>query len=197
MKKNIAELEIKIENGKKALEKTKILQEKRIKIQKKYDILEELFKLNQGGIFVEYVANSQLKQIVFDASKRLEIMSQNKYSLELINNEFTIKDNYNGGILRSTRSLSGGEVFMASLSLALSLSSKIQLKNKSPLEVFFLDEGFGTLDNNLLDTVITTLEQLQNENIDVGIITHVEEIKNRVFSKITVENKIQGAKIIF
>ncbi|MDE6181660.1 MAG: hypothetical protein K2F59_00455 [Eubacteriales bacterium] len=136
----------------------------------------------------EYVANSQLKHIVLDASKRLEFMSQNKYSLELINSEFFIKDHFNGGITRSPRSLSGGEIFMASLSLALALSSKIQLKNKSPLEVFFLDEGFGTLDNNLLDTVINTLEQLQNDNIDVGIISHIEEIKNRVQNKIFVEN---------
>ena len=84
---------------------------------------------------------------------------------------------------------------MASLSLALSLSSKIQLKNKSPLEVFFLDEGFGTLDNNTLDTVINTLEQLQTNNISVGIITHVEEIKNRVQNKIIVTSSENGAKI--
>ena len=122
-------------------------------------------------------------------------MSQSKYSLELLEGSFVIKDNYNGGIIRSPRSLSGGEVFMASLSLALSLSSKIQLKNKAPLEVFFLDEGFGTLDNNTLDIVINTLEQLQTSNISVGIITHVEEIKNRVQNKINVIATENGSKI--
>ncbi|MDE6357934.1 MAG: hypothetical protein K2L15_05025, partial [Eubacteriales bacterium] len=121
-----------------------------------------------------------------------------KYSLELRDNEFCIKDHFNAGIIRSSRSLSGGEVFMASLSLALALSNKIQLKNKAPLEVFFLDEGFGTLDNNILDTVINTLEQLQSDNIDVGIITHIEEIKNRVQNKILIKNgvnNISGATI--
>ena len=163
--------------------------------ERKLDLLKELSDLNKGGIFVEYVANRYIKHIVLDASKRLFNMSQSKYSLELLENNFVIKDNYHGGIIRSPRSLSGGEVFMASLSLALSLSSKIQLKNKSPLEIFFLDEGFGTLDNNTLDTVINTLEQLQTNNISVGIITHVEEIKNRVQNKIIVTSNENGAKI--
>lgn len=193
---NIAKLNIEIEKAKFNLQKTKDLIATKKQLIKKYDILEELSKLNQGNLFVEYVANSQLKQIVFDASKRLENMSLNKYSLQLINNEFTIKDNFNGGILRSVRSLSGGEIFMASLSLALSLSTKIQLKNKAPLEVFFLDEGFGTLDSNILDIVINTLENLQYDNIDVGIITHVEEIKNRVINKIIVSNTDNSAKIL-
>lgn len=192
---NITTLKIDIlqkeETFKKVENIAKIIKEEEIRL----DLLKELSDLNKGGIFVEYVANRYIKHIVLDASKRLFNMSQSKYSLELLENNFVIKDNYNGGIIRSPRSLSGGEVFMASLSLALSLSSKIQLKNKSPLEIFFLDEGFGTLDNNTLDTVINTLEQLQTNNISVGIITHVEEIKNRVQNKIIVTSSENGAKI--
>ncbi len=193
---NITTLKININQKEEMLKKI----EKTIKIIKeeesKLDLLKELSDLNKGGVFVEYVANRYLKHIVLDASKRLFNMSQSKYSLDLLDNNFVIKDNYNGGIMRSPRSLSGGEVFMASLSLALSLSSKIQLKNKAPLEIFFLDEGFGTLDNNTLDIVINTLEQLQTNNISVGIITHVEEIKNRVQNKITVLSSENGAKIV-
>lgn len=188
---------IKLEIGKieEVLKKVGSLVNDMKKENKKLDLLKELSKINQGGLFVEYVANSQLRHIVFDASKRLENMSNNKYSLELLDTNFVIKDHYNGGILRSPRSLSGGEVFMASLSLALALSSKIQLKNKSPLEVFFLDEGFGTLDNNLIDTVINTLEQLHSRNIGVGIITHVDEIKNRVQNRIIVKKSENGTII--
>ena len=193
--KNITTLKISITQKQETFKKieniTKIIKEEEIK----FDLLKELSDLNKGGAFVEYVANRQLKHIVIDASKRLFNMSQSKYSLELLEGSFVIKDNYNGGIIRSPRSLSGGEVFMASLSLALSLSSKIQLKNKAPLEVFFLDEGFGTLDNNTLDIVINTLEQLQTSNISVGIITHVEEIKNRVQNKINVIATENGSKI--
>ena len=194
---DITTLKINIAKKKEAFEKVestiKIIKEE----DKKLDILKELSDLNKGknGTFLEYVANRYLKHIVFDASKRLFYMSQSKFSLELAENNFVIKDHYNGGIIRSPRSLSGGEVFMASLSLALSLSGKIQLKNKAPLEVFFLDEGFGTLDNNVLDTVINTLEQLQTSNINVGIITHVEEIKNRIQNKIIVTKDENGAKI--
>lgn len=192
---NITTLKIDILQKEEAFKKVeniaKIIKEE----ERKLDLLKELSDLNKGGIFVEYVANRYIKHIVLEASKRLFNMSQSKYSLELLENNFVIKDNYNGGIIRSPRSLSGGEVFMASLSLALSLSSKIQLKNKSPLEIFFLDEGFGTLDNNTLDTVINTLEQLQTNNISVGIITHVEEIKNRVQNRIIVTSNENGAKI--
>ena len=192
---NITKLKISISQKEETLKKIENISNNIKKEEKILDLLKELAELNKGGVFVEYVANRQLKHIVLDASKRLFFMSQNKYSLELFENNFVIKDHYNGGVIRSPRSLSGGEIFMASLSLALSLSSKIQLKNKAPLEIFFLDEGFGTLDNNSLDTVINTLEQLQTNNISVGIITHIEEIKNRVQNKIIVTSSNNGAKV--
>ena len=192
---NITKLKISISQKEETLKKIENISNNIKKEEKILDLLKELAELNKGGVFVEYVANRQLKHIVLDASKRLFFMSQNKYSLELLENNFVIKDHYNGGVIRSPRSLSGGEIFMASLSLALSLSSKIQLKNKAPLEIFFLDEGFGTLDNTSLDTVINTLEQLQTNNISVGIITHIEEIKNRVQNKIIVTSSNNGAKV--
>ena len=192
---NITKLKISISQKEETLKKIENISNNIKKEEKILDLLKELAELNKGGVFVEYVANRQLKHIVLDASKRLFFMSQNKYSLELLENNFVIKDHYNGGVIRSPRSLSGGEIFMASLSLALSLSSKIQLKNKAPLEIFFLDEGFGTLDNNSLDTVINTLEQLQTNNISVGIVTHIEEIKNRVQNKIIVTSSNNGAKV--
>ena len=69
---------------------------------------------------------------------------------------------------------------MASLALALALSAQIQLKGTAPLELFFLDEGFGTLDDNLLDVVMSSLERIHNDKLKIGIISHVESIKNRV-----------------
>lgn len=193
---SVAYLQIELKNNKLNLEKIKELNSKLLIEQKYLDILKEISDVTKGGEFIKYIANSQLKYIVYDASNRLLNMTNNKYCLELLDGDFVIKDNYNGGLIRNARSLSGGELFMASLSLAISLSSKIQLRNKSPLEIFFLDEGFGTLDNNTLDTVINTLEQLQTNNITVGIITHVEEIKNRLQNKIYVENSNDGAKIV-
>ena len=104
-----------------------------------------------------------------------------------------IIDNFNNGETRRSATLSGGESFLVSLSLALALSSQIQLKSKSSLEFFFLDEGFGTLDNQLLDRVISSLESLRdNEKMNIGLITHVEELKERVPRKLIVNPPISG-----
>ena len=141
----------------------------------------------QGKRFVEFVAKNQLEYIVIEASKRLDIMTKGRYVLEIDDNlNFVIRDNYNGGLRRSIKTLSGGETFLTSLALALALSSQIQLKGSAPLEFFFLDEGFGSLDNELLDIVMESLEKLHSEQLSVGIISHVEELKNRVPVKLIV-----------
>ena len=97
-----------------------------------------------------------------------------------------IRDYKNGGAQRDATTLSGGETFLASLSLALALSAQIQLKGTAPLELFFLDEGFGTLDDNLLEVVMDSLERLHHDRLSVGIISHVDSIKNRVPVKLMV-----------
>ena len=102
------------------------------------------------------------------------------------NGKFIIRDYKNGGAIRDASTLSGGETFLASLSLALALSAQIQLKGTAPLELFFLDEGFGTLDDNLLDVVMDSLERIHNDKLKVGIISHVESIKNRVPVKLII-----------
>ncbi|UOK58774.1 hypothetical protein MGI18_06665 [Bacillus sp. OVS6] len=87
---------------------------------------------------------------------------------------------------RPVSSLSGGETFLTSLALALSLSSQIQLRGEYPLQFFFLDEGFGTLDGELLETVISALEKLQSDNLAVGVISHVQELRARLPRKLIV-----------
>ena len=76
--------------------------------------------------------------------------------------------------------LSGGEIFLTSLSLALALSSKVQLRGQYPLGFFFLDEGFGSLDDGKLDAVISSLERLHDKDRIVGVISHVKELKERL-----------------
>ena len=104
-----------------------------------------------------------------------------------------MRDNFNGGERRSVDTLSGGETFLTSLSLALALSSQIQLKGSAPLEFFFLDEGFGSLDAELLDIVMESLERLHSDKLSVGIISHVEELKNRVPIKLLVTSSEAGS----
>ncbi|MEG0250086.1 MAG: AAA family ATPase [Peptostreptococcus sp.] len=164
-----------------------ILKEQK-KNSKMMDDIRELEKVFKGNRFIEYLSQIYLKNIVFDASKRLDSITNGRYSLE-INSDylFVIRDNFNGGIRRSADTLSGGEIFLTSLSLALALSSQIQLKGSAPLEFFFLDEGFGTLDSSLLETVMQSLEKLSSDTLSVGIISHVDEIKTRIPMKLEVE----------
>lgn len=105
---------------------------------------------------------------------------------------FFVGDNYNGGELRAVFTLSGGETFLVSLSLALSLSAAIYAKSLRPIEFFFLDEGFGTLDEKLVDTVMDSLEKLKNTHFSIGLISHVEELKHRIDNKIIVVGAAEG-----
>ncbi|RUA07415.1 MAG: SMC family ATPase, partial [Fusobacteria bacterium] len=153
-------------------------------------------KLFKGNAFVEYLAIGKLKNITIHASKRLEKITNGRYGIEVgEDGSFLIRDNFNGGVKRRAATLSGGETFLVSLSLALALSNQIQLKGKTNLEFFFLDEGFGTLDTSLLDRVISSLETLkEDEKLKVGIITHVEELKERVPRRLEVLEAIPGER---
>lgn len=191
--KSMAAKENERDKMKKDLEKFKQVKAEEDKYLHNKDLLDEIEKLFKANKFVEFVAHGQLKYVTAEASKRLSNITRGKLELRLCEDgQFYIKDNFNGGLLRSTNSLSGGELFLTSLSLALALSSHIQLKGSAPLEFFFLDEGFGTLDDELLDTVMNSLEKLQNENLCVGIISHVKELRDRVPVKLIVTPSYTG-----
>lgn len=184
-KQNIRKMKIDFEN-------ITMLDKEKKALDDYVDILVDLSKVLEGKKFVEFVAKKQLKYIVVDASSRLKDMSSGRYALELDDTEFIIRDDHYGGLRRSPKTLSGGETFMTSLCLALALSSKIQLKNRSTLEFFFLDEGFGTLDLGSLDIVMNSLIKLQSQKMRVGVISHVEEMKSRIPAKLEVIPANQG-----
>ncbi|HWR60954.1 MAG TPA: AAA family ATPase [Clostridia bacterium] len=149
----------------------------------------ELFKnLLKGNGFIEYISEERLRYIAREASETLGTLTRHRYGLELdTENGFVVRDDSNGGMRRMVTTLSGGETFLTSLSLALALSSQIQLKGQSPLEFFFLDEGFGTLDGSLLDTVIDSLERLSTRERVIGLISHVPEMRARITRRLIVE----------
>jgi exonuclease SbcC len=164
------------------------LEELRVDLAQKTERLETLQSVFRGNVFVDFLAEEQLAAIAQDASSRLGQLSGGHYALEIGEDcNFQIIDHFSGSIRRSVNTLSGGETFLASLSLALALSSHIQLRGTYPLEFFFLDEGFGTLDPELLETVITALETLQQERMVIGVISHVPELRQRLARRIYVE----------
>jgi len=148
-----------------------------------YDQILKLLKASHGkdNSFIDYIAEERLRYVAAKASSLLQVMTRHRYTLELdAESGFIVRDDANGGIHRAVSTLSGGETFLTSLSLALALSEQIQLKGQSPLEFFFLDEGFGTLDQKLLDLVMDSLERLCSANRVIGIISHVPEVRQRI-----------------
>lgn len=162
------------------------LQAEQSKADEQIEIVQKLGKYLRANSFVNYLANERLDDVCRRATQLLE--GPTNHRLEIYSDKkdgFYIVDNSNGGIHREAGSLSGGETFLVSLALALALSDTIQLGH-APLEFFFLDEGFGTLDNELLDTVMDELERLRSSNRAIGLISHVRELRDRIPRKLIV-----------
>ncbi|MBP2019955.1 exonuclease SbcC [Symbiobacterium terraclitae] len=171
------------------------LEQRRSALAEQVANLEELQKVLRGNAFVDFLAKEQMKRVAADASRQLGQLTRQRYALELDRDGgFLVRDDANGGARRAVASLSGGETFLASLSLALALSAQIQLRGRYPLEFFFLDEGFGTLDPELLDTVVTALERLHYDNFHVGVISHVAELRARLQRRVIVEPAEPGGR---
>ena len=149
-----------------------------------------------------YIQTTFFDRIIDRANTRLMIMSDGQYELrrrkEATNNrsqsglELDVKDYYNGS-LRDVKSLSGGESFKASLSLALGLSDEIQsMAGGIMLDTMFVDEGFGSLDAESLQHAIKALAGLSQGNRLVGIISHVAELKEKIDKQIIVTKEKSG-----
>lgn len=155
--------------------------------------------------FETFVQTTYFERILKRASYRLLKMTDGQYELKRSTNqqkgsqnglEIEIYDHYNGSI-RSVKTLSGGESFKASLALALSLSDEIQeYSGGVGIDTMFIDEGFGSLDEESLNQAINALSDLTSDNKLIGIISHVAELKSRIDKKIFVtKSKSGGSKI--
>lgn len=158
-------------------------EQKSAALTKQSELVKRLTALIKGKAFVRFLARENLQEIVSTASRTMGQLTGQRYRLELFEDsrgsDFIMVDNYSGGLRRQVGTLSGGEIFIVSLALALALSHKIQMQGK-PLGFFFLDEGFGALDPQKLETVMDILEHLPSDSRMVGVITHVQEVKNRL-----------------
>ncbi|SDM13595.1 AAA family ATPase [Chryseobacterium taihuense] len=150
-------------------------------LQKRAENLKIMTNLFKGAGFVQYVSSIYLRQLCDHANVRFHRMTRNQLSLQLNeNNDFEIIDYLNEGRSRSVKTLSGGQAFQVSLSLALALAESVQTNAQSEKNFFFIDEGFGTQDLESVNIVFETLMNLQKENRIVGIISHVEELKEKI-----------------
>ncbi len=150
-------------------------------VQKRRENLGIMQNLFNGAGFVRYISSIYLRQLCDHANVRFHKMTRNQLSLQLNeNNDFEIIDYLNEGRSRSVKTLSGGQAFQVSLSLALALAESVQTNAQSEKNFFFIDEGFGTQDVESVNVVFETLMNLQKENRIVGIISHVEELKEKI-----------------
>uniref|UniRef100_UPI0023EFCB46 SbcC/MukB-like Walker B domain-containing protein n=1 Tax=Chryseobacterium joostei TaxID=112234 RepID=UPI0023EFCB46 len=151
------------------------------KLQKRSENLKLMMNLFKGAGFVQYVSSIYLRQLCDHANVRFHRMTRNQLSLQLNeNNDFEIVDYLNEGRSRSVKTLSGGQAFQVSLSLALALAESVQSNAQADKNFFFIDEGFGTQDTESVNIVFETLTNLMKENRIVGIISHVEELKEKI-----------------
>lgn len=149
-------------------------------------VVSELFDSVRNKMFLEYVAEEYLAEIALDAKSILLELTGGRFGLAY-SGDFYVEDFiYSSGSRRRVDAVSGGELFLVSLSLALSLSKCIYAKSSMPMEFFFLDEGFGSLDKELVEVVVDCLYKLRNADFSIGIISHVEALKERLPVRVNV-----------
>ncbi|MGL5050459.1 MAG: SbcC/MukB-like Walker B domain-containing protein, partial [Fusobacteriaceae bacterium] len=198
-----------IEEVNKSLKKIRTTQEKS---EIEYSRAHKLYEISQGKYgnsknnvsFQKYVLGVYFQEVLDRANIRLFSMSNKQYKMQIDN---TKKGNKNSGLeldvydthtgkVRSIKTLSGGETFKASMALALGLSDVVQEQNGGiKLDSVFIDEGFGTLDEDSLSSAIDILTSIQNSGRTVGIISHVSELKQIIPAQILVEKDEKGSRV--
>jgi exonuclease SbcC len=134
--------------------------------------------------FERWLLDELTRDLVAAASEVLRDLSQGAFTMTVDERRnFGVIDHHNAGAARLARSLSGGETFLASLALALALADRLAgyaSEGSAPLDAIFLDEGFGSLDQETLETVAVAMESLAATGRMVGLVTHVRELAERV-----------------
>lgn len=180
------------EKKKSSVEKQKLWEEEE-KALEDWRKLRELIGSADGKKFRAFAQSLSLSALVGKANRHLSKLAP-RYEIEVDQKEslaLQVKDLNEAGAIRPVASLSGGEKFLASLSMALGLSD-LASKNIS-IETLFIDEGFGTLDAEYLEEAINVLESLKHQSKTVGVISHVELLKERISTQVMVRSKPGGA----
>ena len=193
--KKKAELEQQVKEIERRMKRATELSAQKKSLEKECSVYHRLATDLRSENFQAYLLEEAFRELVGGASLRLENLS-GRYSLEYQQDAFHVLDHDNARERRSADTLSGGETFLASLALALELSEQIQrAAGAVNLDSLFIDEGFGTLDPETLDTVASAIESLHVGGRMVGIITHLPELTARLPASIRVEKHAEGSRI--
>ncbi|HCF28770.1 MAG TPA: chromosome segregation protein SMC, partial [Cyanobacteria bacterium UBA11049] len=175
-------------------QQAKKLQTELSKKQQELETYRTLAKELKSDRFQAYILQHFERELVAQATVLLRELTEQRYALKYDEKEYYVEDRWSGGEARRVQTLSGGETFATSLSLALALSEK--LSGGAKLGSLFIDEGFGTLDAETLESVCNILQSLGQQDRLVGVITHVPALGEQLGTQIKVEKLPEGSQII-
>ncbi len=181
-----------------AIEQAKGLREHESALTARGRLARELAYHLQADRLPAFIRGEALRALAADGSERLSFLSAGRYTLKVSKQEFQVVDHWNAGEQRPVKTLSGGETFLASLALALALAERIPelaAGHDTRLESLFLDEGFGALDAETLEVAGRALDALRSEERLVGVITHVEELADRLPARVRVIKEPEGSRL--
>lgn len=196
LSKEIGSLDTQLKNAKEQFEISESLLNKKKGLEKQfnyYKIIDDALSENK---FPEFLIREVMENIINRASLELNFLTQGRYSFSLASDDsadIMVKDNWYPERSRKTYSLSGGESFLASIALAIAIAEEI--RGKRSLDCLFIDEGFGSLDDTGLDSIVSALAELENSGIMIGVITHNRELASRFPYRIEVEKDERGSRI--
>jgi exonuclease SbcC len=200
----VATLSHEVRATEKALVRAAELALKRAGLDKEAALAKTLSDHLKAHELIAWIQEEALARLAEAGSRHLARLSQDRYALRLgsgpevtaarAEQDFFVVDAWNGDSIRSVRTLSGGETFLASLALALALAESLtelgaESRATDALESLFLDEGFGTLDSDTLDVVVGALDALHGGDRMVGIVTHVRELAERLPARLEVRRQ--------
>ena len=188
-------------NEENLLKNRKKLEDKELqnKICSKWKSLDELIGSHDGKKYRNFAQALTFEHLLGLANRQLQKMSE-RYILKRVGDadknpyELLVIDKFQNCEERTAQNLSGGETFIVSLSLALGLAN--MASNNMKIDTMFIDEGFGSLDNDYLDVALSALSNLQNEGKLIGVISHLSELKERIATHIEVITKGNGLSMI-
>jgi len=199
LSKTVHKLEFELEeNRKRRMEHLETVEEEKKQQDelRRWDGLNQLIGQKDGGKFRKFAQGLTLERLMVKANTYLAMLNQ-RYFLKKNQNRdlgITVIDTFFGDRIRPTENLSGGESFLVSLSLALGLSDLTS--RQTTIESLFLDEGFGTLDTETLEIALSALDALNASGKTIGIISHVDALKERIAAKIEVKPTSGGTSRI-
>jgi exonuclease SbcC len=182
------------------IQTAKELRKEQTEVAHEHNVTADVAQMLQANRFQAFVQAQALRTLARDGSRKLLDLSGGRFELGVSagGQDFLVRDRWNDGETRSVRTLSGGETFLASLALALALAETLPglaPARRLALESIFLDEGFGSLDSEALDRAADALDALRGENRMVCVVTHLQELAQRLPARIVVTKSESGSTV--